>query len=100
MKMPPEFQARLTVGIHKTTRKEIPMARTLVVVLGFFLVIPVAAFGATARGGNRDDAPGVADDPLFDLERAREDRDRNPLRTVLFACQDRESTRSSKESAL
>jgi hypothetical protein len=54
MKMPPEFQARLTVGIHKTTRKEIPMARTLVVVLGFFLVIPVAAFGATVTVGPSD----------------------------------------------
>ena len=44
-------------------------------------------------------APGVADDPLFDRERAREDRDRNPLRTLLFARQDRESTPNHEESA-
>ena len=54
LKIPPEFQAGFTVGIHKATAKEIPMARTFVLVLGFLLLIPVAAPGAIVTVGPSD----------------------------------------------
>ena len=50
-----------------------------------------------ARGRTGHHAPGVADDPLFDRERARQEGDRNPLRAFLLARRDRQSTQSRGE---